>query len=120
MKKIAISMLIAGATMLMAEAPAAYTACKACHGEKGEKAFAAAPDRVPAKLSKEDIVKALKGYKDGSYGGATKGMMAGQVAALTDAQIEELATYISGGSETAAPAETNATEAPAAEANATK
>jgi cytochrome c553 len=105
MKKIAVSMLIAGATMLMAEAPASYTACKACHGEKGEKAFAAAPTRIPAKLSKEDFVKALKGYKDGTYGGATKAMMKGQVAALTDAQIEELANYI-----VAAPA---ATEAPA-------
>jgi cytochrome c553 len=115
MKKIVISMLIAGATMLMAEVPATYAACKACHGEKGEKGFAAAPDKVPAKLSKEDIVKALKGYKDGSYGGATKAMMTGQVAALTDAQIEELAIYISGGSETAAPAQTDATEA-----NATK
>ena len=110
MKKIAVSMLIAGATMLMAEAPASYAACKACHGEKGEKGFAAAPDRIPAKLSKEDFVKALKGYKDGSYGGATKAMMKGQVAALDDAKIEELANYIAGG----------AAEAPAAEANATK
>ncbi len=40
---------------------------------------------------KDEIVKALKGYKDGSYGGAMKGVMKGQVAKLSDKDIEEIA-----------------------------
>jgi cytochrome c-type protein NapB len=50
-------------------------------------------------MSKEDIVKALKGYKDGSYGGAMKGIMKGQVAKLSDADIESMASEIKGGGE---------------------
>jgi len=46
-------------------------------------------------MSKEDIIKALKGYKDGSYGGAMKGVMKGQVAKLSDKDIEEIAEKIS-------------------------
>ncbi|MBN2824132.1 MAG: c-type cytochrome [Campylobacterales bacterium] len=118
MKKIAVSMLIAGATMLMAEAPASYTACKACHGEKGEKGFAAAPTKVPANLTKEKIVESLNGYKAKTITGPTAAMMYGQAANLTDAQIEELATYIAGDA-AAAPTEAPATDAPA-EGNATK
>jgi len=48
-------------------------------------------------MSKEEIIKALKGYKAGTYGGAMKGMMAGQVKALSDADIEEIANLIKGG-----------------------
>ncbi len=40
-------------------------------------------------------VAALKGYKDGSYGGAMKGVMKGQVARLSDADIQDLATQVS-------------------------
>jgi cytochrome c553 len=36
----------------------------------------------------------MKGYKDGSYGGAMKGLMKGQVAALSDADIEAIAQKI--------------------------
>ncbi len=42
-------------------------------------------------MTKDEIVKALKGYKDGSYGGAMKGVMKGQVAKLSDKDIEEIA-----------------------------
>jgi cytochrome c553 len=45
-------------------------------------------------MTKENIVAALKGYKDGSYGGAMKGVMKGQVANLSDADIEAIATQI--------------------------
>jgi len=112
MKKIAVSMLIAGATMLMAEAPACYTACKACHGEKGEKAFAAAPTKVPSKLTKEEIVERLKGYKAGTIESPTAAMMKGQVANLSDKDMEDLANYIAGAHGAPAPA--------AAESNETK
>ena len=45
-------------------------------------------------MSKSEIIKALKGYKNGSYGGAMKGLMKGQVAKLSTADIVKIATEI--------------------------
>ena len=39
---------------------------------------------------------ALHGYKDGSYGGPMKGLMKGQVASLSDADIKAVSAYIAG------------------------
>ena len=38
MKKFAITMLLAGSTLLMADGAAAYAKCVGCHGANGEKA----------------------------------------------------------------------------------
>lgn len=71
-----------------------YQACVGCHGPTGEmKALNVSP--VLKGHSKEEIVKKLHGYKDGSFGGPMKTVMAGQVANLNDAQIEAVADYIS-------------------------
>ena len=40
-----------------------YAKCVACHGAKGEKAFAATPTQIPANLTKAEVATALKGYK---------------------------------------------------------
>lgn len=69
------------------------TVCKGCHGANFEKK-AMNVSKIVKDLSKEEIVKALKGYKDGTYGGAMKAVMAGQVAKLDDAGIEAIATEI--------------------------
>lgn len=96
MKKIIAGLaLVATTSVLMADGAALYKPCAGCHGAKAEKAA----------LGKSQIIKgwdvakttaALKGYKDGSYGGAMKGVMKGQVATLDDAKIAELAKYIAG------------------------
>jgi cytochrome c-type protein NapB len=90
---------------LLVAAPALYGAnvatCTGCHGGQFEK-VAMGKSKVVKDMSRADIVASLKGYKDGSYGGAMKGLMKGQVAKLTDADIEEIADAIKGGS--AAPA----------------
>ena len=52
------------------------------------------PDKVPSNLTKAQVETALHGYKDGSYGGAQKMLMKGQVMSLSDAQIKEIAAYI--------------------------
>ena len=83
-------------------------ACVGCHGANFEKK-AMGISKVVKDMSKEDIVKALKGYKDGSYGGAMKGLMKGQVASLSDADIDSIASSIKGGSAKAP----DKTEAPA-------
>jgi len=81
------------ATVAMAEVNIA--ACGACHGANFEKK-AMNVSKVVKDMSKDEIVAALKGYKDGSYGGAMKGVMTGQVAKLSDADIEAIAEKIAG------------------------
>lgn len=92
-----IKILTIGALLSTAVIYAASTAgCVSCHGAKFEKK-ALGKSKIVKDMSKEDIVKALKGYKDGSYGGAMKGTMKPQVANLSDADIEDIANQIKGG-----------------------
>ena len=85
------------------------TVCVGCHGKDFEKA-ALGQSKIVKDMSKDDIVKALKGYKDGSYGHSPmKATMAAQAKNLSDADIEEIATSIAGGDKKAEDA--NATKA---------
>lgn len=93
MKKIALSLLVVGASLMAADGAELFKKCASCHGATAEKAA----------LNKSQIIKgwdaakteaALKGYKDGSYGGAMKGLMKGQVGAYSDADIAAVAAYI--------------------------
>ncbi|EJF06198.1 Cytochrome c553 [Thiovulum sp. ES] len=71
-----------------------FAKCAACHGQNAEKS-ALVKSQVIAGWDAAKIETALNGYKDGSYGGAMKGLMKGQVATLTDQEIIDLAIYIS-------------------------
>ncbi len=71
-----------------------FTKCAGCHGAKAEKK-ALGKSQVIAGWPADKIEKALHGYKDGSYGGAMKGLMQGQVKNLSDAEIKAVAEYIS-------------------------
>ena len=96
-------------------APTLYGAstagCKGCHGANFEKK-AMGISKVVKDMSKADILTAFKGYKDGSYGGAMKALMKGQVGSLSDADMEAIASEIKGGGATA-PTKTEATPAKA-------
>ncbi|MGB0990458.1 cytochrome C [Arcobacter sp. F155] len=70
-----------------------YAKCVACHGANGEKA-AMGKSKIIKDMTKAEFVAAMKGYKDGSYGGPMKGLMKGQVAGLSDADIEAIANQI--------------------------
>ncbi len=70
-----------------------YAKCVGCHGANGEKA-ALGKSKIIKDLSKADFIAAMKGYKDGSYGGPMKGLMKGQVSSLSDADIEAIANQI--------------------------
>jgi len=72
-------------------------ACTGCHGKEFEKKAMGA-SKVVKDMTHEEIVAALKGYKEGTYGGAMKGMMIGQVKNLSDADIEAIADLIKNGS----------------------
>ncbi len=97
MKKIAILTLAAATavTLMAADGATLFKKCAGCHGAHGEKH--ALGKSAPIKgWPKEKIVEALKGYKAGTrnvYGMGA--LMKAQVAALSDADIEALADYIS-------------------------
>jgi len=70
-----------------------YQKCVGCHGANGEK-VALGKSKVIKDMTKADFIAAMKGYKDGSYGGPMKGLMKGQAASLSDADIEAIANQI--------------------------
>ena len=93
LKALVIAGAILGTSSLVASADL-YKKCAGCHGQSAEKK-ALGKSKVINELAQQDIVKALKGYQDGTYGGAMKGLMKGQVAKLNDADIESLSKTIS-------------------------
>mgnify|MGYP001344903746 CR=1 FL=1 len=71
-----------------------YSACAGCHGADGSKA-ALGKSQIIKGWDAQKTADALKGYKTGTYGGAMKGLMRGQVSKLNEAEIQALAEYIS-------------------------
>ena len=94
MKKLAIAMLFAGSTLLMADGAALYAKCVGCHGANGEKA-ALGKSAVITGQDAAKTVEQLKGYKAGTLNIAGMGgLMKGQVASMSDADIQAVADYI--------------------------
>ncbi len=86
---------VSKATEAKVEAPASFTACVACHGKDG-KTKALGKSAIIAGQSKEDISTKLNGYKAGTLNVTGMGsLMKGQASKLSDANIEEIATYLS-------------------------
>ncbi|MBN2815149.1 MAG: c-type cytochrome [Campylobacterales bacterium] len=85
--------LLGALSLVSADGAATFKKCTACHGVNAEKK-ALGKSAVIAGWETEKTIAALKGYKDGTYGGTMKALMKGQVAALNDTQIEEVAAYI--------------------------
>ncbi len=72
-----------------------FAKCAACHGPNGEK-HALGKSGIIGGMAKDELVKKIKGYKAGTLNQYGMGaLMHGQVASLSDADIEALATYIS-------------------------
>lgn len=76
-----------------ADGAALYKKCIACHGAKGEKKALGNKSGIIKDMTKDNFVASLQGYKAGK-GGPMKAMMKGQVAAMTEAQMKEIANYI--------------------------
>ena len=86
--------LIAMGTLLLTTASGfSIAVCKGCHGQKWETS-AMSKAKIVKNMSKAQIIKALKGYKNGTYGGAMKGLMTAQVKSLSVADIKTLAAKI--------------------------
>jgi cytochrome c553 len=71
-----------------------YEKCVVCHGKTGERVALGGKSKVIKDMSKADIVASLKGYQDGTYGGAMKAMMVQHTKDLTAADIEAIANQI--------------------------
>ena len=94
MKKLAIAMLFAGSTLLMADGAALYAKCVGCHGANGEKA-ALGKSAVITGQDAAKTVEQLNGYKAGTLNQhGMGGLMKGQVASMSDADIQAIADYI--------------------------
>ena len=90
MKKIVLATTILAATFAFANP---YAKCVACHGANGEK-VALGKSKIIKDMPKAEFVAALKGYQDGTYGGAMKNLMVGQVKGLDETTIQALADQI--------------------------
>ncbi|MBN2782904.1 MAG: c-type cytochrome [Campylobacterales bacterium] len=71
-----------------------FKVCSSCHGQNGEKA-ALGKSQIIKGWDASKVETALKGYKDGTYGGVMKGLMKSQVNNLSDADIKALGEHIS-------------------------
>ncbi|WP_292658517.1 c-type cytochrome [Nitratifractor sp.] len=95
MKKIALTMIFAGATLMAADGAALFAKCAGCHGQDG-KTKALGKSNPIAGMAADEIVKDLQGYKAGTLNKhGMGGVMKGQAAALSDDDMKALADYIS-------------------------
>jgi cytochrome c-type protein NapB len=83
MKKIVLGTLVLG---VAAFAAVNLGACKGCHGQNFEKK-ALGKSKIVKDMTKADVNAAMVGYKNGTYGGAMKGVMKGQVARYSEADL---------------------------------
>jgi len=93
MKKIVIASIATLALVSAASAAVNSHACMGCHGAHFEKK-ALGKSKIVANLSHAEIATALKGYKAGTFGGPMKGVMKGQVARYSDADLDAFAQTI--------------------------
>lgn len=90
MKKIILTLSICTIALMGAVQP---KACAACHGADFKKS-ALGKSKIVSELTHKEIATALKGYKAGTYGGAMKAVMKGQVARYSDDDLEAFAQTI--------------------------
>ncbi len=71
-----------------------FQTCVSCHGINAQKA-ALNKSQIIQGWEAQKTSDALYGYKAGTYGGAMKGVMLGQVSKLSDEDIKMVSEYIS-------------------------
>jgi len=95
MKKIPLSMMVAGATLMAADGAALYAKCAGCHGKDG-KTPALGKSAPIAGMTADQVTKDIAGYKAGTLNKkGMGGVMKSQVAGLSDDDVKALADYIS-------------------------
>ncbi len=95
MKKIAVSMIFAGAALMAADGATLFKTCEACH-TNGGKNPALGKSAPIAGLPAEQIIKDLQGYKAGTLNKHGMGTtMVPNAKNLSDEDMKALADYIS-------------------------
>ena len=97
MKKLTLilsGLMVLGTAIYAADSAETYKKCAGCHGKHGEKK-ALGKSEVINTMDRDSLVEAMKGYKDGTLNKYGMGMlMRGQVADMSDDDIEKMADYI--------------------------
>ena len=93
MKKIVITTLVTLGLASTLTAGVIAGKCVGCHGADWSKK-AMGKSKVVSNMTHADIAAALKGYKAGTYGGPMKGLMKGQVASYSDADLDAFAATV--------------------------
>ncbi len=93
MKKLLFLAMMLGVALNAADGAALYKKCAACHGAAGEK-HALGKSKIINTMTPAEIETALKGYREGTYGGSMKALMKGQTASLDEAQMKTIAEFI--------------------------
>ncbi len=89
-KKSIITIATLGLLTVTASAEFNEKGCTGCHGANFEKS-AMGKAKVITEMTVEEIVTALNGYKDGSYGGPMKGIMKAQADKMSEDDIKAFA-----------------------------
>lgn len=80
-------------TTMINAAPVNLKSCMGCHGQNFEKS-ALGKSKVVSSMSEKEIETAMVGYKNGTYGGPMAGLMKGQVAKYSEAELKASAAEI--------------------------
>lgn len=100
MKRILVVMSICAAlafgisAAVAADGAALYKSCVGCHGADGSKVAMGVGQAVKGQKA-DELFKKLKGYADGSYGGAKKAVMTNLVKRYSDEEMKAMADYMS-------------------------
>ena len=88
-----VSLVLAAAFYDVKGAEINLDSCYGCHGTKFEKK-ALNKSKIVKDMNETEIYQALKGYKEGSYGGKMKGLMKSQVKRYNDKDIQKISSTI--------------------------
>ena len=89
-KQMIMTIMSVGVLTVFVSADINIKNCSGCHGDALEKK-AMEVSKVVNRMKKEDIIIALKGYQDGSYGGKLKAVMKGFAKRLSEEEMNAIA-----------------------------
>ncbi|MDD2780066.1 c-type cytochrome [Sulfuricurvum sp.] len=93
--KTIVLLLVGTVTLSIADGASVFQRCIACHGEVGEKKSLGVSEII-AGWKEERVIERLKMYKAGKFNQYGFGnMMSGQATKLSDAEMKEVAYYVS-------------------------
>lgn len=92
---ILVAIIFVGCSSKPVDGKLIYTEkCANCHGKMGRKS-AFGKSAAIGSLTQEELIHAIKGYQEGTYGGSMKGMMKQEVKSFNEKEIEAVSKYIS-------------------------